>query len=85
MSSELKSVRNVGSVLKSADDSNTEGYLVMIDSVFEGQTLPELKVKKKTDFIPVLDVTVWVIARRNRFCFLLLDGISKILVFMFCF
>ena len=64
----------------------TEGYLVMIDSVFEGQTLPELKVKKKqTDFIPVLDVTVWVIARRNRFFFLLLDSISKILVFMFCF
>ena len=64
----------------------TEGYLVMIDSVFEGQTLPELKFKKKqTDFIPVLDVTVWVIARRNRFFFLLLDSISKILVFMFCF
>ena len=35
------------------------GTLVMTDSVFEGQTLPELKVKKKkTDFIPVLDVTV---------------------------
>ena len=60
------------------------GSLVMIDSVFEGHTTPELKVKK-TDFIPVLDVTVWVIARRNRFCFLLLDSISKILVFMFCF
>ena len=56
----------------------------MIDSVFEGHTTPELKVKK-TDFIPVLDVTVWVIARRNRFCFLLLDSISEILVFMFCF
>ena len=72
-------------VLEWAAIAVTEGYLVMIDSVFEGQTLPELKVKKKTDFIPVLDVTVWVIARRNRFFFLLLDSISKILVFMFCF
>ena len=39
-------------VLEWAAIAVTEGYLVMIDSVFEGQTLPELKVKKKNRFYP---------------------------------
>lgn len=43
MSSELKSVRNVGSVLKSADDSNNEGYLVMMSQTSHQSYLREKK------------------------------------------
>lgn len=43
MSSELKSVRNVGSVLKSADDSNNKGYLVMMSQTSHQSYLREKK------------------------------------------
>lgn len=43
MSSELKSVMNVGSVLKSADDSNNKGYLVVMSQTSHQSYLREKK------------------------------------------